>query len=97
MSHLSADDHKRRAAFVHDLREAINDSGKSQADLAMHLGYENRNVVSMFKSGRMRVPVAKVPVLARWLGLDAATLLRNWFAAYDPDALPVITAHFGAR
>ncbi len=50
----------------------------------------------MFKSGRMRVPVAKVPVLVRWLGLDAATLLRNWFTAYEPDALPVISAHFGA-
>jgi hypothetical protein len=27
------------------------------------------------------VPVAKVPVLARRLGLDAATLLREWFTA----------------
>ena len=52
------------------------------------------NIISMFKSGETRVPLAKVPALARALGLDAAILLREWFAAYEPEALPVIEMHF---
>jgi transcriptional regulator with XRE-family HTH domain len=81
--------------FVKKLREAIDDSGKSQADLAVRLGYDNPNVISMFKSGTTRVPLTKVPAIARWLGLDATALVREWFEAYEPDALPVIEAHFG--
>jgi ribosome-binding protein aMBF1 (putative translation factor) len=97
MSLRQTESQKLRDSFANNLREAINNSGKSQADLAIHLGYENPNVISMFKSGKTRVPLAKVPVLARWLGLDAATMLRDWFVAHDPDALPVIEMYFGGK
>lgn len=85
-----------RAEFAQRLRDAADASGVANTKIADALGYQHSNVISMFKSGKTRVPLAKVPVLARLLGLDAGALLREWFIAHDPEALPVIEAHFGA-
>ncbi len=86
---------RKRLEFVRKLRDAIERCGKSHSELAESLGYDSQNIISMFKSGKTRVPLVKVPVLARLVGLDATALLREWFAAYQPEALPVIEAHFG--
>lgn len=93
--HLSAVGRNRRE-FTRKLKDAIERCGKSHNELAQGLGYDSQNIISMFKSGKTRVPLVKVPVLARLVGLDASALLREWFAAYEPEALPVIEAHFGA-
>jgi putative transposase len=88
---------KLRSFFVARIRNAIDDLGKTQFEIATALGYDNHNIISMFKSGKTRIPFHQVPEVARVLGLDPAALVREWLAAYEPEALLVIEAHFSAR
>jgi hypothetical protein len=81
--------------FIEKLRDAIESSGTSQTRLAEAPGYGHANIISMFKSGNMRVPPEKIPGLTRMLGLDSRQLVREWLAAYEPELLDVIEGQFG--
>lgn len=48
---------------------------KSQAEIAAETGYVNANVVAMIKSGATRLPIDRVPALAKALDCDPAYLL----------------------
>lgn len=82
--------------FCQQLQDAIDSCGKTQGHIADMLGYGKPNIISMFKTGTTRVPMVKVPEFARLVGLNPSTLLRDWFAAFEPDQLVVIEAHFGS-
>lgn len=53
----------------------INDSKKTQKQIAKEAGFDTPNIISMLKSGDMDLPVARAPGLARALGLDEAELM----------------------
>ena len=63
-----------------------------RCEIARDLGYENSNVITMFKRGTTRVPLEKVVPLALAVGEGPGMLLRHWFEAYMPEALPDITS-----
>ena len=69
---------------------------RPQKDVAADCGYENANVITMFKSGTTKVPVAKVPVLAKALGVDVVYLFRLVISEYMPEAWEVMETIFGA-
>ena len=80
----------KRAAFAAKLEQLINDSDKSQIQMARDIGYDNQNIITMIKRGTTRIPLEKVAALARSLGVDPALMIRDWFAAYMSEALPDI-------
>lgn len=49
---------------------------KSQAEIASETGFPNPNMISMVKSGAIRVPLDRVPALAEALQVDPARLLQ---------------------
>ena len=49
---------------------------KSQAEIAAEAGFVNANFVSLLKSGKNKVPLDRVPALARALEVDPAYLMR---------------------
>lgn len=53
--------------------------------IAQALGYDRPNVVAMMFTGSMKVPVNKVPALARVLELDPVALLRRVMLANSPE------------
>ena len=53
--------------------------------LSQALGYDRPNVVAMMFTGSMKVPVNKVPALARVLELDPVALLRRVMLANSPE------------
>jgi transcriptional regulator with XRE-family HTH domain len=78
--------------------EALFASEKSvtNKEIAEKLGYaKNPNVISMFKSGSLKVPLVKIPALAEALGADPAHLLRLAFQEYMAELLPIIDKHLG--
>jgi transcriptional regulator with XRE-family HTH domain len=85
----------RRKAFAARLERAINSSEMTQLELAHKLGYENPNIITMFKKGSTRVPLEKVATIAGALGMDAGALLRLWFETFVPEALPALDEHMG--
>lgn len=49
---------------------------KSQADIAAEAGFVNPNMMSMIKSGSTRLPIDRVPALAKALEVDPRRLLQ---------------------
>lgn len=49
---------------------------KSQAEIAAEAGFVNANFVSLLKSGRNKIPLDRVPALAKALEVDPALLMR---------------------
>lgn len=49
---------------------------KTQAEIAEASGFINPNVISMLKSGSSKLPLDRVPALARALECDPALLMR---------------------
>lgn len=49
---------------------------KSQAYIAGEAGFTNPNMISMIKSGATRIPLDRVPALAKSLDVDPARLLQ---------------------
>lgn len=81
--------------FAAYITEKIEKSDKTQIEIAHELGYDKPNIITMFKHGATKVPVAKVPALARALGLDPAHLLRLALSEYSPEILEAIESSFG--
>lgn len=74
-----------RITVAQYLSGAIGISGKTQRQIAQEIGYENPNVITMFKQGKTRLPVYKVPVVASSLGVDPTDLLRIVLSEYEPE------------
>jgi transcriptional regulator with XRE-family HTH domain len=79
------------------LGQVIDLSGKTQTEICEALGYSNRNIVTLFRQGKTKLPVNKVRAMAIVLGLDPANLLRMVMTEYMPDAWKVIEEILGDR
>jgi hypothetical protein len=60
--------------------------GRSQREIASELGYQNHNVISMIKQGQTKLPLDKVGLMAKALGVDPMYLLRLVMSEYSPKA-----------
>ena len=49
---------------------------KSQKEIAEEVGFINPNILSLFKSGASKIPLDRVPALAKALEVDPAYLMR---------------------
>jgi transcriptional regulator with XRE-family HTH domain len=52
--------------------------GRTNEDVAQELGYRAANMISMWRTGRTRVPLEKLPDIARLMKVDIALLLPMW-------------------
>src|ERR1700722_20655079 len=58
---------------------------KTQREIAQEAGYEMPNIISMFKRGESKVPLEKIPLLSKALGVDPAHLFRLALEHYWPN------------
>jgi len=66
-------------------------SGKTQTDIAREVGYERgKNIVNMIKQGVTKLPINKVSLFAKALGVDPLHLLRLTLSEYMPDTWAAI-------
>lgn len=82
-------------SFAKYLAHQIELSDKTQLEIAHEIGYEKPNIITMFKQGTTKVPINKVPMLAKALGLDPAHLLRLALREYAPEILDTIEEALG--
>lgn len=68
---------------------------KTQREIATEIGYDKPNMISMFKRGEARVPLDKIPLLAKALGVDPAHMFRLALEQYWPDRGDIIAKLFG--
>lgn len=69
---------------------------KSQAEIASEAGFANANMMTFLKNGRNKVPLDRVPSLAKALEVDPAYLMRlSLDQAVGATAAKAITEIFG--
>lgn len=64
------------AARLINERIQILASRKTQAEIAGEVGFKNPNMMTYLKHGRNKVPIDRVPALARALEVDPVYLMR---------------------
>ena len=64
--------------------------------IAQAMGYERPNVVAMILNGSMKVPLNKVPALARVFRMDELWLLRRVMTEYTPESWMAIESIVGS-
>ena len=72
------------------ITQQLSISPKTQVEVTEELGLDKPNIVTMFKQGRTKVPINRVPALANALGVDPVYLLSLTMNEYMPDAWQVI-------
>jgi hypothetical protein len=82
---------KTKSEVASYVARSIHLSGKSNIQIAAEAGFPNPNVVSMLAKGNTKVPMARIPALAKAMGTDAKILLDGCLAAYHPELHRVIS------
>lgn len=72
-------------------------SRKPQHRIATETGLERANAFSMMKTGRSKVPLTRIPALARALEADPAHMFRLGIVDMWPALAPVVDEIFGQR
>ncbi|SFQ68761.1 Transcriptional regulator, contains XRE-family HTH domain [Roseivivax halotolerans] len=73
------------------IADALDASGKTQREVAEEVGFPRQNVISMLRSGEMRLPIERAPALAHALGIDEKTLIRTAMTEYMPETWNALT------
>ena len=68
---------------------------KTQREIAFEIGYEKPNMISMFKRGEVKVPLDKIPALAKAVNADPGHLFRLALEQYWPTLGETIQRIFG--
>lgn len=77
------------------LTRKIDESSKTQREIAVELGYENPNIITMFKTGDTKLPLTTVGPMARALGVDPVYLLRLAMSEYMPETFKAVEHSLG--
>ena len=72
------------------LTSEISKSRKTQKQIARESGFSTPNILSMIKGGETKLPIARVPALAKSLESSPQKLLRLCLEEYEPELLKVI-------
>lgn len=79
------------------LKQQLAMSEKSQKDIAREVGFNQPNNISMIKDGISKLPINRVPAMAKALNVDPIHLLRITMREYMPETWAVIESVLGGR
>ena len=84
---------KATKAYVAKYFTALVDaSPKTQEEIAKEAGIASVNTISMMKTGRTKIPLARIPALAKALNADPKEMLAIALEAYQPELYEVLSA-----
>jgi hypothetical protein len=83
---------KTKSDIANYITYSIKLSGKTTTQIAHEAGFSHSNFVSMIKTGKSQVPMARIPALAKAMGTDPKILLDGCLAAYHPELHKVISS-----
>jgi hypothetical protein len=84
-----------RPTVASELAEMIERCGKTHKQIAHEAGFPRPNVISMMKTGEMKVPIDKAPALATACGGDPVTFTRRVMEEYEPAAWAALEMTLG--
>lgn len=86
---------KKNVTVAKFIEQRLNKVDRSQSEIASIMGYANPNMITMFKQGRTKVPLSKIPQLAQALDVDPLHLLRVVMGEYSPETWTVLDSLIG--
>jgi hypothetical protein len=72
------------------LTHHIKKSGKTHEEIAREAGFNGANYISMLKTGKSKVPLLRIPALAKAVEVEPKELLGLCLEAYMPELHTVI-------
>lgn len=79
--------HATVAEFIAD---KLAECDKTQREIAEECGFDNPNIITMFKTGATKLPLNRIGPLAKAINVDPAHLLRLVMLEYAPDTWEAI-------
>lgn len=76
------------------LARAIKYCGKNQREIAEEIGFPKPNIISMMKKGDTKIPIERIPALAKACHVDPVHLLRLAMEEYHPEIWSVLVDAF---
>jgi len=77
------------------LARAIKYCGKNQREIAEEIGFPKPNIISMMKKGDTKIPIERIPALAKACLVDPIHLLKLAMEEYHPEIWDVLVKAFG--
>jgi hypothetical protein len=77
------------------ISKLINESRKTQLEIAADAGFEQTNIITMLKSGRTKFPIRRTRDFANAVGCDPYWLLEIMLSEYLPEVLSIVEEKFG--
>lgn len=74
-----------RSTVADFIADRLADSDKTQREIAQECGFENPNIITMFKTGATKLPLNRIEPLAKAINADPAHLLRLVMREYIPE------------
>lgn len=75
---------------------ALGKSLKTQREISKAVGFERPNVISMIKTGEMKMPIDRIPAFAEACGVDPVQLIKTAMEEYHPETWHVLVEAFEA-
>lgn len=88
------DDTTTPDSFLDFLHFAFEQTPKTRAEIAREMGYRNENVVNMMLGGVCKVPIDKIPRLAKALNVEVTQMMTLAMEEYCPSILRAIEETF---
>jgi transcriptional regulator with XRE-family HTH domain len=76
---------KNKVTVAEYLSQQFDLCGKTQLEIARECGFEKPNVLTMFKQGKSKLPIARVGRMARAIGVDPLFLFQLVMSEYEPE------------
>lgn len=89
---MSENGSSKVAAFI---AAAIEKSSKTQLEISAEAGFPRSSVLSMIKQGQTKMPLARIPQMARALDVDPVEFFRLAMAEYMPELLRICDDIYG--
>lgn len=86
---------EKRQSVAEYLAVQIEQSPKSQLEIAQEAGFENPNIITMLKQGKTKLPLSRVGALAAALDISARHLLRKVLEEYLPETWHAVEQSLG--
>lgn len=85
----------KKTTVADHLVKALDFSGRTQREIAEEIGYQKSNIISMMRAGQTKVPIEKIPPMARALGVDPVLFVRIALQEYLPTVWETMSTTFG--
>lgn len=86
---------KNHQSVAEYLADQIDQSPKSQLEIAQEAGFDTPNIITMFKQGKTKIPLIRVGPLAIALGINPRHLLRMVLSEYMPETWHAVEQSLG--